>query len=74
MLSATSEGSEGVAKLIDLAREAEWRWADLAELLDRIDHDRVVGDEAGPARAVLERLYGSIEHTCTDHDGHPGRW
>lgn len=61
-----------MATLIDLARQAEWRWADLAELVARIELGSTGGEEVGPARAVLERLYGSIEHTCTDHH-HPAR-
>jgi len=51
-----------MTRMMELAREAEWRWDDLAEVLGRIDAEE--GDD-GPARAVLERLYGSIEHTCS---------
>ncbi len=56
-----------MARMIDLVHEAEWRWADLADVLARIDADGG-GADGGPTRAMLERLYGSIEHTCVGRD------
>ncbi len=53
-----------MARMIDLVHEAEWRWADLADVLARIDADGG-GADGGP---MLERLYGSIEHTCISRD------
>ena len=49
-----------MATMIDLVHEAEWRWADLADVLARIDaNGGCDGADAGPTRAMLKRLYGS---------------